>query len=197
MYYEEAEVKRYYRKNSEGEKIPYFQINLKKSSKFNEAKPVALVDISEIEEIEKNSDNSRISEIEAELSELRNENHKLKEELAQSNEVNEKLTSENTSFKNEISELQKNLLKAESKNEEIIKLQRTHKQELENKNDEIQKLNSMLNHEKDLTKTLLVVRNDLLTRGLISRIRNREPESSKLVAEIKPIELEVKNTKKK
>lgn len=193
MYYEEAEVKKYHRKNSEGVKKPYYQINLKKSSKFNHAKPIALVDISEIKEIEENSNQEKISEIKDELNELKITKHEVDEKLIQSEELNEKLTSENNILKEEISKLKSDLLKAKEKNEEIIQLQKDHKKELENKNKEIKELNSKLLKEKDLTKSLLVVRNDLLTRNLISRIRNKEPESSKLIGEIKPRELDAKN----
>ena len=40
MYYELAEVKRYYRKNSKGDKVAYHQIGLKKDSEFNEPKTI-------------------------------------------------------------------------------------------------------------------------------------------------------------
>lgn len=66
---------------------------------------------------------------------------------------------------------------------------------LKKENDvEVKDITSKLLHEKDLTKSLLLVRSDLLNRGLISRIRNKEPASSKKIAEFKELPEDVKAT---
>ena len=87
----------------------------------------------------------------------------LKQQLQEYKEANETLTSENY-------KLQQDLLKIKEENEI-----------------EVKDLSSKLLHEKDLTKSLLVVRSDLLNRSLISRIRNIEPESSKIITELKKL----------
>lgn len=173
MYYEEAEVKEYFRKDSKGNKKPYYQIGIKKKSKFNEAKPIALVDIAEIKEVANNLDINKFNELKANLKETSEEVIELKQQLQEYKEANETLTSENY-------KLQQDLLQIKEKNEA-----------------EVKDLSSKLLHEKDLTKSLLVVRSDLLNRSLINRIRNKEPESSKMIAEIKELpEVNVKDISK-
>lgn len=69
MYFEEAEVKQYFRKDSKGVKKPYYQINIKKKSKFNEVKTVALTDIAELKELLKNYNEVNINELSNKLDE--------------------------------------------------------------------------------------------------------------------------------
>lgn len=161
MYYEEAEVKEYYRKDSKGNKKPYYQIGIKKNSKFNRAGKIALLNISEIKEIAENSDINKINELKANLKQTSEEVIELKQQLQEYKKANETLTSENY-------KLQQELLKIKEDNKV-----------------EVKELYSKLLHEKDLTKSLLVVRSDLLNRSLINRIRNKEPESSIKVGKLK------------
>lgn len=163
MYYELAEVKRYYRKNSKGDKVAYHQIGLKKDSEFNEPKTIALVDPSEIEKIERLLDNNNLEETEAKANELSEEVVELKQQLQQLKEEHSKLTSEHSRLQNDY----------------IIKVE-----ELEAENKE---LTAKLIHETKLTKNLLVVRSDLLNRNIIDRLTNKEPESSKIVGTIKEL----------
>lgn len=163
MYYEEAEVKEYFRKDSKGNKKPYYQIGIKKKSKFNEAKPIALVDIAEIKELAKNYDVNKIAELEANLNETSEELVEVKQELKELNATNESLTSENY-------KLQQELLNIKEENES-----------------EVKDLTSKLLYEKDLVKTLLVVRSDFLKQGAFKRLLKVEPESSKKLSEIKEL----------
>ena len=163
MYYEKAEVKEYFRKDSKGNKKPYYQIGIKKKSKFNEAKPIALIDISEIKQIEKELNPTYRKEQEAKLNELSEEIVELKQQVKELSEENTELTSVNY-------KLQQELLTIKEDNE--VK---------------VEDLTSKLLHEKDLVKTLLVVRSDLLNRNALDRLRNKEPESSKKLAEIKEL----------
>lgn len=180
MYFEEAEVKEYFRKDSKGNKKPYYQIGIKKKSKFNKPTKVALVDVAELKELIAIAKPEVITELEAKLNDVEEEKLQLKQELQQFKQQEEELTSEVENLRSEKQQLQQDLLKAEGKSEEIIQLQQEHKEE-------IAELNFKLNNEKDLTKTLLVVRSDLLNRNLFNRIRNKEPESSKKVAELKQL----------
>lgn len=163
MYYEEAEVKEYYRKDSKGNKKPYYQIGIKKKSKFNEAKTIALADIDEIKDIAKKCDVNIISELEVKLKDSSKELNELKEQLKELKEENESLISENY-------KLQHDLINIKEENEY-----------------ELKDLTSKLLHEKDLTKSLLVVRSDLLNRNFFNRILNKEPDSSKKIAKIKEL----------
>ena len=71
-------------------------------------------------------------------------------------------------------ELKKKDSSLEAKNEEIIQLQKDHKEE-------IAELNFKLNNEKDLNKELLVVRSDFLKQNAFKRLMKVEPESSKAI----------------
>jgi predicted RNase H-like nuclease (RuvC/YqgF family) len=170
MYYEEAEVKEYYRKDSKGNKKPYYQIGIKKKSKFNEAKTIALVDIDDIQQIEEYSTTDGLKELEVKLKEATVENDSLNKKLLQLKEGNETLEATVNELKDKVAELQQELLQV--KEEHDI---------------EVKDLTSKLLHEKDLTKTLLVVRSDIMERGLIGRIRNIEPDSSKKLKELKEL----------
>lgn len=199
MYYEEAEVKEYKSINKQnGTERIKFQINLNKKSKFREPKKIALVDIDEIEEIASSLDADKLNELEVHLKQYKEDNDKLNKQLNQYKEENQELeetakslAADVNKLKEEKIQLQDDLLNLEenmeAKNEEIIELQKQHKEELS-------ELNFKLNNEKDLTKSLLVVRSDLLNRNALDRLRNKEPESSKRIAKLKeiPEEVEVK-----
>ena len=73
MYYEEAEVKEYFRKDSKGNKKPYYQIGIKKKSKFNKPTTVALVDVAEIKKLESLAKPEVITELEAKLNAIEEE----------------------------------------------------------------------------------------------------------------------------
>ena len=199
MYYEEAEVKEYKSINKQnGTERTKFQINLNKKSKFREPKKIALVDIDEIKEIASSLDDNNLNELEDNLKQYEENNIELNKEIDKYNEqVHEleetakSLASDVHKLKEEKLQLQNDLIKLEEnmkvKNEEIIELQKQHKEE-------ISELHFKLNNEKDLTKSLLVVRSDLLNRNALDRLRNKEPESSKRIAQLKeiPEEVEVK-----
>lgn len=170
MYYEEAEVKEYYRKDSKGNKKPYYQIGIKKKSKFNEAKTIALVDVDDIKELVRNSTGGSLEEKEVKLKEATVENNELNKKLLQFKQDNETLIATANELKDKVAELQQELLQVKKENDV-----------------EVKDLTSKLLHEKDLTKSLLLVRSDLLNRNLISRIRNKEPTSSKKIAEFKEL----------
>lgn len=177
MYYEEAEVKEYYRKDSKGNKKPYYQIGIKKKSKFNEAKTIALVDVDDIKELLKSSTGGSLEEKEVKLKEATVENNELNKKLLQLKQDNETLIATANKLKDKVAELQQELLQVKKENDV-----------------EVKDLTSKLLHEKDLTKSLLLVRSDLLNRNLISRIRNKEPASSKKITEIKELPKVVEST---
>lgn len=216
MYFEKAEVKTYYR-NYKNKKVPYNQIHLKKDSEFNknpeETDVVAVINISDFEDLLEKSKTVNSNEYETKYNELLEENLQLEKELKAVKATVESLTSEKL-------ELQQDLLTEKNNYESLVErtnskldvanvnvieakdkieqLQKEHKEEINVKDSEIAKLNYKLNNEKDLTKSLLVVRSDLLNRSLINRIRNKEPESSKIVAELKELpEFNVKDISKK
>lgn len=210
MYYEEAEVKRYFRKNKKGEKNPYCQIGIKQKSKFNVPMKIALVDIEELKKINESSDINKFNELQANYNKTSEELTELKQELQQYKATVESLTSDVKSLKEEKLQLQEDLLTEKNKHEEIIeaannniveakdkivKIQKEHKEEISVKDSEIAELNLKLNNEKDYSKALLVVRSDFLKQNAIKRLLKVEPESSKMVAELKPKELETNISK--
>lgn len=160
MYFEEVEVKKYTTKNKKtGVERTSFQIHIKKGSKFREAKKIGLIDLSEIKEIEKELSSDYVKEQKTKLKELSEENVKLKQQLKEYKEKNNDLTSVN--YNNQ--------------------------QELLTIKDKIEDLSTKLLHEKDLTKSLLVVRADFLKQNAISRFLKKEPESSKKISELKEL----------
>lgn len=153
MYFEEAKVKEYYRKNKEGKKVPYYQINLPKKSKFSEVKPIGLIDVNELKELEVFLAANPIEEKEAKIKELEEEVDSLKDQLKEFKQLKEDKL-----------QLQEELLEAKDK--------------LEVKSEELSK-------EKDLTKSLLLVRSDFLKQNALKRLFKVEPESSKIISKIK------------
>ena len=117
----------------------------------------------EIKDIAKNCDVNIIYELETKLNDSSKESNELKEQLKGLKEENKSLSSENY-------KLQHDLLKIKEENESKLK-----------------NLTSKLLHEKDLTKSLLVVRSDLLNRNFFNRILNKEPDSSKKIGKIKEL----------
>ena len=97
LYYEEAEVKEYYRKNKEGVKVPYYQVGVKKKSKFSKPKHTFLK-------------NNPIEYKEAEIIKLKEEVIGLKKQLNEKKETVESLSSEVEELKEDKIQLQEELL---------------------------------------------------------------------------------------
>ena len=185
MYFEEAKVKRYFRKNSKEEKVPYFQINLPKNSKFNEVKPIGLIDINELEKLEGFLETNPIEENEAKINELKEENLKLKEEVESLKQVAKDLASDVNELKEDKLQLQNNLL--------------TYKNHYEDKIEE-------LNEEKEDSKGLLATITKLTTekaevekeniflknRSLLNRILNKQYTKEDVEAIPEEVETEAK-----
>lgn len=191
MYYEIAEVKKYTSvSKATGKERTNFQINLLKDSQFREAKPIALIDVAEIEKIDSIITDYNLEEKEAELKQLQEEKLQLEEEVNKLNGVAEDLASDVHKLREEKVQLQEDLLKAEAKNEDIIQLQQEHKEE-------VAELNFKLNNEKDYSKALLVVRADFLKQNALKRFLKIEPESSKAIGnmlkELPEAEVEVES----
>ena len=188
-YFEEAIVKTYYR-NYKNKKVAFNQLNLGTESKFNEdpEKPdkVGVIYIEELKDLLNKVNGTAFKELEDNYNKLHEEKLQLEQELQELKTTTEKLTSDVEKLKEEKFNLQEELLKAEDKNEEIIQLQQKHKEE-------VAELNFKLNNEKDYSKALLVVINDLFKRNGYHRLKNSEPESYKRVVKLKQIpENEVK-----
>lgn len=193
LYYEKADVRKYNRKNKKGIEEPYFQIRLKKDSQFRKAKPIALIDVAEIEEIAEKLDSTLLNENTVKYNELLEEHNKLKQQLQESKATNESLTSEVEDLKKEKLQLQEDLLKAKTKNEKLIEetnskvdvananvieskenieqLQKEHKEELSD-------LNKQLNEEKDNT-----IKEKDKIEGLLATITKITSEKSSLEKE--------------
>lgn len=200
MYFEEAIVKTYYR-NYKNKKVPFNQLNLGQDSKFNknpeEPDKVAVLNITDFEELANNNGLTKLKEMEAKYNELQEEKLQLENTVEELNSTAKSLASDVNKLKEEKIQLQEELLKLEDKNEEIIKLQKEHKEEISDKDSEIAELNYKLNKEKDIVKDLLVVRSDFLKQGAFKRLFKVEPESSKRVAKLKELpEYEVKTEAK-
>lgn len=184
-YYEIAKVKTYYR-TYKNKKVPYNQLHLGKAedSKFNEdpKKPdeVAVIKLLEFNELVEKAKPTELNELKAKLNELQEEKLQLEEELKEVKATNGTLASDVNELKEEKIQLQEDLLKAEEKNEEIIQLQKEHIEE-------VAELNFKLNNEKDYSKALLVVINDLFKRNAYNRLRNTETESYKTVVKLKQL----------
>ena len=164
MYFEEAKVKEYYRKNKEGKKVPYYQINLPKKSKFSEVKPIGLIDVNELKQLKVFLEENPIEEKEAKINELEEEVSSLKDQLKEFKQLKEDKL-----------QLQEELLEAKAKLENVIELDK-----YEAKVEELSK-------EKDLTKSLLLVRSDFLKQNALKRLFKVEPESSKIIGNIKEL----------
>lgn len=163
MYYEEANVKEYFRKDSKGNKKPYYQINLKKKSKFNEVKPVAITDISELKELIEVINSIDLNQLEANLDGKEREIVKLKQELQQFKEENVKLSSENYNLQQELISVNKNY---ENKLEEIASEKETSKKLLAS-------ITNLTSEKAEIEKENIFLKN----RNLFNRIINKKYES--------------------
>lgn len=163
MYYEEANVKEYFRKDSKGNKKPYYQINLKKKSKFNEVKPVAIVDISEMKELIEAINTIDLNQLEANLDGKEREIVNLKQELQQFKEANSKLTSENYDLQQQLISVNKNY---ENKLEEIASEKETSKKLLAS-------ITNLTSEKAEIEKENIFLKN----RNLFNRIINKKYES--------------------
>jgi len=167
MYYEEANIREYKRKDKEGVKRPYYQIRLKKKSKFNEVKPIALIDISEVKELESFLESNKIEEKEAELKQLKEENLQLKEEVNKLNGVAEDLASDVHKLKEEKTKLQQDLLNNKNFYEDKLEDLNTEKEESKRLLATITKLTSEKN---EVEKENIFLKN----RSLLNRILNKQ-----------------------
>jgi septal ring factor EnvC (AmiA/AmiB activator) len=163
MYYEEAQVKTYYRKSGKNKK-PYNQINLGVTSEFeNEENVIVLREdiFNKIkEELEsENTNQEELTQLQETIKKLEEENDKLKEEIENTDDL-----------------------------PKIIDLQEKHNLQITDLNEKLHDLNFRLNNEKDFSKALLVAMNDLNKRNFFDRLRNKEPESVKIVTELKALE---------
>ena len=209
MYYELAKIRQY--KDNKGQ--PYFQIRVKKGSKLTEedkkVKPIALVNVDEIKEIAESSNIKKFNELQANYKGTSEELVELKQQLQEEKATVESLTSELEKLKEEKVQLQEDLLTEKDKHKELIEaannnvveakdkvitLQKQHKEELSVKDSEIAELNVKLNNEKDYSKALLVALTDVYKRNMFNRIRNKEPESTIKVLELRPKEIEAKTS---
>lgn len=171
MYFEVAKVKTYFRTYKK-KKVPFNQIHLGKDSKFN-----------------KDTE-------EEEVAVVKLQDFKDLIEQAKNNDVKE-LKAKVESVENEKQLLQQELKQLKEDNEkltsDIILLQQEHKEE-------VAELNFKLNNEKDYSKALLVVINDLFKRNAFNRLRNKETESYIRVVKLKQlpeneVETEAKDVK--
>ena len=184
MYFEKAIVKTYYR-NYKDKKVPYNQLHLGSDSKFNEnpeePDEVAVIKLLDFESLSNDNGLTKLNEMEAKYNELQEENLKLKQQIEELNSTAKSLASDVNELTKEKLQLQEDLLTAENKNKEIIKLQKEHKTEIADKDSEIKELNYKLNNEKDYSKALLLVRSDFLKQNAFKRLFKVEPESSKAI----------------
>lgn len=165
MYFEEAIVKEYYRKNKEGNKKAFNQINLGFKSNFMKEEAVVILRKEDFEEITSEANPENIKELEAAAKETRLKNDKLEHDLKLLQEKNLNLTSKVSGLTEENSLLKTSLIEAnndvtESK-EEIIQLQKEHKEEIAAARKETLEFSKAINY--------------LLNRNLFNRIRNSIP----------------------
>jgi len=186
MYYEEAVVKEYSRKDGRNNK----QINLGVNSKFKKKDDVIIISSDKIETFKQNLE-PKTKELEKQLASLQEENQKLKLDLEEVKVEKEKIES----LKNEIKEAaNKNIIDAKDK---IFEIQNQHADELKEKDSEIRKLNQLLQeenaklvNEKDTSKTLLLALYSYEERGYINGVLNRTPTLAKQILKENPKPIE-------
>ena len=207
MYTEVAEVKTYYRKNNQGKKKPYYQINISVESRFIEEPEVLLINPSELEELLHQKE------------ELETTVANLKASIEEKDTIIESYNTEATdvsNLKKKVKELETNIAKLETSSKdskekyesiikeknETIKSYKDNATSTAKLNEDISKLNSRITtltdekdeiynrflNEKDVSKALLIALNDSYSRNLIGRITNEKTESYKTVTKLKPIE---------
>ena len=175
MYYEEAVVKEYARKDGRNNK----QINLGVNSKYAKSDKVLIISSDKIETFKQN------------LELCRNENQKLKVDLEKLKVEKEEIET----LKNDIKETaNKNVMDAKDK---ILEIQNQHADELKQKDLEIKKLNQLLQeenaklvNEKDTSKTLLLALYSYEERGIINGFLNRTPPLAKQILKENPKPIE-------
>ena len=179
MYFEEAVVKEYGRKDGK----PNKQINLGVNSNFNKKDTVLIISSDKVETFKENLE-PKTKELKKQLELCRNENAKLKLDLKKVND--EKLEIE--AAKNEIKDAaNKNVIDAKDK---ILEIQNQHASELKEKDSEIKELNKMLRNEKDISKTLLLGLYSYEERGVINSFFNRTPALAKQIMKENPKPIE-------
>lgn len=166
MYFEEATVKEYYRKNKEGNKKAFNQINLGFRSNFQKEEAVVILTKETFEKITAEANPETITEIKAATEKIAIENDKLNQELQAMQEENLQLTEEVSDLTEEISKLKTDLIEANDKitnsKEEIIQLQKEHKEEIAEARKETLEFSKAINY--------------IMNRNLFSRIRNSIPK---------------------
>lgn len=167
LYYEEAEVKEYYRKNKEGVKVPYYQVGVKKKSKFSKPKPIGLVDLNEIRELNTFLKNNPIEDKEAEIIKLKEEVIELKKQLNEKKETVESLSSKVGELKEDKIQLQEELLETKDN----------------------------LGAEKDISKTLLLALYSYEERGYFKGLLNKTPDLAKQILKENPKPIETTSNK--
>lgn len=178
MYYEEAKVREYKRKDR-----PYYQVYLGYDSNFIKEEDVVIIRNKDLKELESKANPELIDSYKDKITDLSEEILQLEKDLQEVQQIKEELISEKASI---IEEANVEILKA---SEKIIAESEKHKEELA-------ELNLKLNNEKDLTKALLIAMNDLNKRSFISRLINKEPDSVKKILELKPVEIDVNDISK-
>lgn len=186
MYYEEAVVKEYSRKDGRNNK----QINLGVNSNYKKSDKVLIISSDKIETFKQNLE-PKTKELEKELSVLQEENQKLKVDLEELKVEKEKIET----LKNDIKETaNKNVMDAKDK---ILEIQNQHADELKQKDLEIKKLNQLLQeenvklvNEKDTSKTLLLALYSYEERGIINGFFNRTPPLVKQILKENPKPIE-------
>ena len=186
MYFEEAVVKEYSRKDGK----PNKQLNLGVNSKFKKKDKVIIIGSDKIETFKQNLE-PKTKELENNLTLCRNENQQLKDDLEKLKLELEELKS----LKDEIKETaNKNVLDATqkvlAKETEIKELQRKHAKEIKEKDSEIREINNKLNNEKDTSKTLLLACYSYEERGIINSWLNRTPPLAKQILKENPKPIE-------
>lgn len=184
MYYEEAIVKEYVRDKGKPSEKTFKQIYLG-TSKYNKKEPVVILASEDFNKI-KDTNPEEIAELEATIKKLSEENVQLKNDLQEAKKEHENIIEETTNILNETKD---KVEEVRSEKEAIINDKDS---TIKVKDSLITELNVKLNNEKDYSKALLVARSDLISRNIIDRITNKEPESSKIVAKLRPKEIEAK-----
>lgn len=176
MYFEEAEVKEYKRKNG----TKYKQLHLGTGSKFEKKEKVAVINLDDLKDLIVKANPEYVEELLA---------------------TNESLTSEKEKLEHDLQEIKKESEENESKlkvaKDNILNLQ----EEKEELTSDLLAEKDKLIKEKDFSKKLLAVINVkdkdivyLATRGLGSRMINKLTDRIKAVVEASDVETNVNST---
>lgn len=186
MYFEEAVVREYGRKDGRNNK----QINLGVNSKFKKDNKVVVISSDKIATFKQNLE-PKTKELENKLAALQEENQNLKDDLKKMETEKNNIISESNV---KIEKANKNVLDATNK---VLDLQNQHAEELKQKDLEIKKLNQSLQDEnqklikeKDTSKTLLLALYSYEERGIINGIFNRTPPIAKQILKENPKPIE-------